>query len=177
MRFSSQSAVLMGLLLVLCSSCDGTGLATYCDPKYKVFFDYPSDRKTEVTGSDAAINVKLVGESDSGASEISVSLAETTEDARRMGTAAGRIGTITSLSQGRIEIGEFNVDHPEYDVAGVLLDHGTRQVNMAYAVIGSPAVIEVIATQRADPELSPEQTEVLRAIVRSLRRDVQARCG
>ena len=117
------------------------------------------------------------GESDAGAAEISVSLAETTEDARRMGTAAGRIGTITSLSQGRIEIGEFNVDHPEYDVAGVLLDHGTRQVNMAYAVIGSPAVIEVIATQRADPELSPEQTEVLRAIVRSLRRDVQARCG
>ena len=94
-----------------------------------------------------------------------------------MGNAAGRVGLLLGYTEGRVESSALEIGHPEYDVAGALLDHGTRQVQMVYLVIGSPAAFEVIVTQRVDGEVSEAQTEELRTLVHSIRRDVGVRCS
>lgn len=161
----------------LLSSCDSGGLATYCDPKYKVLLDYPTKWSSEATSTNQASNVELKPEPGSDDRTISVTVAATTPDAAALGTAAGRLGMMLSIGQGQLETSELDISHPEFDASGVLIDHGTRQVQMVYLVVGEPALFEIIATQRVQDVITDEQTESLRAIVQSIRRDVEVSCS
>jgi hypothetical protein len=175
MMISTRVFPLVSALTLLLASCDSSGLATYCDPKTKVVFDYPAGWSIEHHSNAQASGATLKPDPDSDERAVSVSVAMTTPDSAKLQTAAGRIANLASFTPATTA--ELAISHPEHDSSGMLLDHGTRQVQMVYVVMGEPAMFEVIATQRVNGVVSDEQTETFRAIVHSIRRDVEMSCA
>ena len=81
----------------------------------------------------------------------------------------GILAMLMSVVQGNPEMDTVEAPHATYDTSGLLIDRGTTQFQMVYVVIGDPAEIEVIVTQRSDEVITEEQTDKLRAIVASIR--------
>lgn len=175
MMTSIRVLPLASALTLLLAGCDGSGLATYCDPKSKVVFDYPAGWSIERTSNAQASGASLKPDPDSDERSLSVSVAMTTPDSAKLQTAAGRISMLASFTPA--EVSELAISHPEHDSSGMLLDHGTRQVQMVYVVMGEPAMFDIIASQRVNGVVSDEQTEAFRAMVHSIRRDVGMSCA